>query len=524
MRHLLLFICSISNEISYELCVLENFLQDNISESALIAVPAISVAILLPLAVFLADESNINFPFDKNVVFDQVLKYKTLMIFILVDSLLLILNARILIMLCSVGILIETGISVYRTYRWFCSYDSPGARATYKQEMRVHFLDSLKNVNEILETWELILFDDKLSSKNQHYLMDVYMKTYDKIPYEDYGLLRDTYLRFLLQNFEKINFSNSKVFEKLLKFSAGYYLVLCSKDGREYDGPFPFELKEIFIKLMRVAINQNIHHDIIGHRFFKFIKELSNDDSIDAGKFNEFFLNDFLNELEKSEVDSRLVWQYKYFDSFVVTRTRIEDRETRESTINIFLAYYKFLSHKITWRDDLESSTAHVLEAATEHILKGVDIRFWFDMITLCNRSFGTYQDKNNYYSMVRSWCEYERNYGLMGRTESFSIGVWKKSLDDKGVMQELNRKSAEINEKRYAETAYMVGFINRWLWNPNECKKFLEEIKNIKNENIFKIDTVEYSRLETLEWRFNQMLDFIKKEGQTLQKSENKI
>ncbi len=515
LYYLLPFIYSISNEIFYELCELENFLQNNVSEAALIAVPAISVAILLPLAVFLADENNINFPFDKNVVFDQVLRYKTLMVFILVDSFFLILNVRILIMLCSIGILVETGISAYRTYRWFCSNDDLGARATYKQEMRIYFLDSLKNVNKILETWNLVLFDDKFSSKNQYCLMDIYIRTYDKIPNTDYGLLRDTYLRFLLQNFEKINFSNDRVFEKLLKFSTGYYFALCPKDGRRHNEPLPFGLKEIFIKLMYVAISQNIYRDIIGYRFFEFIKEFSNNDSIDVEKFNEFFLSDFLNELEKSKVDPRLVWQYDYFNAFVVTRAKMENKETQESAISVFGAYYRFLCDKIIWSDDLEPSTVHVLEAATEHILKEIDIQFWFDMITFCNRSFGAYPDKDNYYSMVRSWCEHGRNYGLMGRTESFSIGAWKKSLDDDEVMQEINRKSAEINEKRYAETAYMVGFIKRWLWNPNECKKFLKEIKNIKNENIFKINTMEYDRLEILEWRFNQMLDFIKKENQ---------
>ena len=114
---------------------------------------------------------------------------------------------------------------------------------------------------------------------------------------------------------------------------------------------------------------------------------------------------------------------------------------------------------------------------------------------------------------MIRNWCEISRQYGLCGRTKSFSTSVDASSWDSKKAREELERKIKESNDKESAETAYLLGIFHPWLWNIEECQNVLDEIKGIKNEGIFKEDSLELRRLEKLEARFKQIIEFINTE-----------
>ena len=485
---------------------IEVFLDNNISEAALIAIPAISVAIILPIVVFLADKNNSEYPFDKNVIFKKILDYKILMGIILVTSIVLLLDIKILSLICTGVILVETAVVLFRAYKWFCSYEEIKYKMTYRQSMRIQFLESLNDVDEILETWNLILSDEDLYSKNQVGLVATFIKTSEILPDTVDNWSKSTYLRFFSQNIEKINFNDVKVFEKTVQFAGDYYRQEQQRNNSKDTFP-PYELKNIFLKLLHIAIDRDDHSRVMDYVFFNEVEKMSKGLGVDRDEFNESFLLDFLHELERSDANIFRIWQGKYLGSLIVTRERLENEETRKSAASIFQAYNTYMSNYVISYDDLEPRTVQVLEKSTEYILKDVDPYFWFDMMTFCCRSFADYQGKNIYYSMVRSWCENDRNYGLSGRMKSFSTKDFEKEFK-------------ESTEREYAETAYLAGAIHPWLRNPDECKKILKEIKNIKSERIFEKDSVKNGQLERLEGRFKYMLDFIKiekKEGQKI-------
>ena len=501
--------CEFSENLTNAISSLELFLDKYVSESILIAVPSISIAIIFPVAIFLAERDAL-FAFDKNVIFRRIFCYKMLVPMLLTDIVALLFNFKILSVVCSILIIAETGVISYRAYKWICSYEKMQIKMTYRQKMRIQYLGSLKDNGEILETWNLIFSDKELINKNQFGLVELFIRTFDMVSQSKNTWHKSILLRSLCQNLDKINFNNIKVYQQLVVFSGNYYCLEQQRRERNYCEFPPYELKEIFLKLLHMALENSDCFAAMHFTFFEQVNMLSNSKDVNREDFTQNFLNDFFHELERSDVDVFDIWHGDYLNSITVTRKKLEDKRTRNFTLAIFKTYDAFMRSRIYGNENSDSRKVYVLEKLTEYILKDTDPRFWFDMMTFCYWPFGECSGKTFYYSMIKSWCENERNFGLCGRLKTFVNDGTISMRDNKQSRNELNRKIQESDEKEFTETAYLVGVFNRWLWNPEECKKILKEIKTIRDERIFDSDTTKRHRLDRLEWCFNRMLKLI--------------
>lgn len=488
---------------------IKDLLNCHLSEAGLVAIPAISVAMLLPIAIFLAEKnSDPMYSFDKNVIFRKIFHYKFFISVILINSFVLLFDIKILSLFCAIMTLIITGMLLMRAYKWFCSYEETNYKMTFRQMLRIQFLSSLNDVDEILETWNMILADKELSEKNQNGLIDVFIETSNKLPETLDDFSRSTLLRMLSQNIDKINFNNIKTFKTLLIYSEEYYRQ--EKSYREDYGTLPItELKSIFMWLLRFAISDNNDYSkTYKYAFFDEIERFSKE--IGAADFDKVFLRDLLHELEKIEVDVFDLWNFsgEYLKNIVVTRSRLEEKSLGHLTSIIFGIYIDYALYHIQRYDDLPIKTRRALEKTTECILKEADPVFWFDMMTFCHRSFGQYPGKDTYCSMIMSWCINGRNYGESGRAQVFNNDIDIRNIDT--WEKELNYKMEEKRRDETMEAAFLVGCVDKWLWNPKECEKILKGIDAVEAEEVFQANSTEYIRLMQLRQRFSQMLEFI--------------
>ena len=87
-------------------------------------------------------------------------------------------------------------------------------------------------------------------------------------------------------------------------------------------------------------------------------------------------------------------------------------------------------------------------------------------------------------------------------------------SSDPKRVLRKSSKKGwpAEIKE-----TCYLVGVIDRWLWNPDELEKLRDAIDKIRKGEVFKEESIEADRLDGLESRIKALQDFVKQETENI-------
>ena len=152
----------------------ENILRfsENISKDALIAIPSIAVAILLPMVIFLVEREK--YPFDNMVIFEKIIRFKFFIVAIVVDVVCLVLPGQLFSLfslVLSIIVVIITITATIRTHKWICSFVDVSSLNSYHQKKKIEYLDALKNKAEIVQTWHLVFASNEIEELNQHGLI-----------------------------------------------------------------------------------------------------------------------------------------------------------------------------------------------------------------------------------------------------------------------------------------------------------------------------------------------------------------
>ena len=482
------------------------------SESALIAIPAISVAVIFPIVIFLAEKGT-EFDIDKNVIFRKILGYKELTVSLLASSIVLVLNIKALSVTANVFVIFYTIKALRLSYYWICAFDEKNNKLSFRQKLRLNYLRSLENRREIFENWSLVLSDEKLGEKNQAGLISVFIETYNKLGNTIDDWSGSEFVNILSKNIEKINFYDKESYEELLRFSLKFYELKQERNDNKEIFP-PLELHDLFIKVMRCSLEEKGGPNYLTNRFFKITESyIENNPKVDEPEFLKVFLIDFLCELEKIDVNIYEIWNYNFFRKRRVTRRALQDKATRKNAVAVYESLYHYVRRYALDYDDKRPRIISILEKSVENLLPECDPVFWFDIFTLTHRAFAKIEDKSTYYSMIAYWCKTGRSYGLMGRVFSISHSF---RADDYDVEQSKEGIKKEFEEKELAEikeACYLVGVIDRWLWNPDELKKLRDAVSKIRKDKVFEEESIEASRLDNLESHIKALQEFVKQE-----------
>lgn len=486
------------------------------SESALIAIPAISVAVIFPIVFFLAEKGT-EFVIDKNVIFRKILGYKELTASLLVSSIVLVLNIKALSVIANVFVIFYTIKALCLSYHWICSFDEKDNRLSFRQKLRLNYLQSLKNRREIFENWSLVLSDEKLEEKNQAGLISVFIETYNKLGNTIDDWSGSEFINILSKNIEKINFYDKESYEELLRFSLKFYeLKQERKDNKEIFPPF--ELHDLFIKVMRCSLEEKNGPNYLTYRFFKITESyIENNPKVDESEFLKVFIIDFLCELEKIDVDIYGIWNYDFFRKRCVTRGALQDKAKRKNAVAVYESLYYYVRRYALDYDEKRPRIISILEKSVENLLPECDPVFWFDIFTLTHRAFVKIEDESTYYSMIVYWCKTGRSYGLMGKVFNISRSFYADDYNVEQSKEGIRKEFVEKGEAEIKEACYLVGVIDRWLWNPDELEKLRDAIDKIRKSEVFKEESIEADRLDDIESRIKALQEFVEQETKNI-------
>ena len=483
----------------------EKWLDANVSHEALIAIPALFVALLVPIAFFLMERQDL-YGFDKNVILDKIIIARLSIPLVFLVSVTLLFGITTLSVLFSTLLLAVVAVVLFRVYKWMVSIEVLKHKTTYKQDMRLRFIRGIKNVTEKVDTWAIILNDEKLMEKNQRGLTAEFIVAVTSMKDGKNSYPRTNLLGLMSRNINKIDFTDIQSYESLVEYSIEYFperrRVRTQRkqatDANGIDSYPPYTQRELALNLLKIALDKKIS-DIFDHIYFTSIKKYTTKDGVDEAGFIRDFLPAYINTVKENEdYNARELWQE--LSDWIVTKDLLLKPDTWNKSSNLLNAYMDAIGHSARLGARLSDHEARVIDDVTECLLPNINSILWFDIITFYTSSYGLDEGEDSIHGMIRSHASTGRNFGLAsGVTTSY----W---VDDEDARMEDYR--AEF-QKQDEETIYVLGLLFGWLYNPNETQKVLDQIKIIEVENLFEANSIEARRLESLKLRFEKIQSY---------------
>ena len=107
----------------WDLTEVNKYINVNISEAALIAIPALIVALLIPVYVYYLEDSKNDYRIHRRVMLKDVLLYRILLVTLLFESVFLVVDIRLFSLMGDMLLLQESSIVFYRIVRLERSYE-----------------------------------------------------------------------------------------------------------------------------------------------------------------------------------------------------------------------------------------------------------------------------------------------------------------------------------------------------------------------------------------------------------------
>lgn len=482
---------------------IDNWLATNISLAALIAIPALFVALLIPIAFFLMGRDDL-YGFDNNVILEKIILVKVSIPLVFVTSIFLLFNTTILSVLSTVVLMIIVGMVLWRVYRWTTSLELNKFQTTYKQELRLQFICGIKNITQKVDLWAMILNDEKLLEKNQRGLVALFLATVRNMDGGDSNIPKTNLLMLMARNIERIDFADPKSYEDLVAYAIEYYQQRQNtyaknkqaKANNENTDPYPpYSQRELALNLLKIALGGNTR-SLYDFLYFNTIKKYISQPDVNAAGFAGDFLPDYINVvMENESYDIRSLWQE--LPGWIITKDLLAKKETWPESSALLKAYHDSIIPVARLDTKLSSRQARVIDSITQNLLPNINLIFWFDIITFYNSGWGLDESKDNLHGQIRGHVSRGRNFGLV---QSFGLSDW---IEDE---QERYKSYATKSQSQDEETIFILGLIYRWLRNPEEIKKVLEQIAVIENEKLFTKGSKEGRRLESFKLRFEKI------------------
>ena len=479
-----------------------------ISEAGLIASMATIVAILIPVAIILIDPKNDKFPLDRNIIFRKIFLYKSFIALIIPITIsYLFPQIRLLSAIATIYLSALAMIVLVKMFKWLSSKETSSDTESFKQKIRIEYLNELDNEKEIIDAWSTIL-NSNYDRINQIGLLDAYLNDGEKIKNGDNNWNAEIYWNLLDKNFEKIKDSNIDTYKRLVKKTISYYtdcdVWKKNKDKDDLKERPPEALRQISIKLLRKAATSE-NYSIESFVYFNTINEyLKDKNEREVAAFFDSYSYDLFDCFLKNDVNYYDKWSGEFFKRLIIT----SNNYSQLIPSIVFDAYLRtILLEQVRKIDNPPNDLADRMSKITERLFTEIDPIIWFRVWTFL---LWPYEKKKNADSDAKSrilnWCNRPRNYGVFGRVDSavFSVSANSKKKKKQLIEEHFLRESEKQSDATYSLLVNINNF------DSLNIRKYLDIICDLKKKKRNNPEINE--KLEILELTLSQLLNYIQK------------
>jgi hypothetical protein len=489
---------------------IETWLDKNISLDGLIAVPALFVALLVPIAFFLMERQD-QFAFDRNVILSKIILVRVSIPLILLVSVSLLFNISTLSVVLSFLLMVVVILVLIRVYKWMVSIEVLKYKTTYKQKMRLKFIRTIKNDTEKVDIWAIILNDEELKEKNQRGLVSEFLTTVKSLEDGKNRYPKSNLLSLMSSNVKKIDFSDINSYEDLVTYAIEYFQQTRDArtknkivDDKKKRVAYPSHYqRELALNLLKIALGKKIN-DVFAYLYFSAIKKHLEKKDVSESDFIRDFLPSYINLIKENEgYNAKELWHE--LSEWIVTKELLSNEGSGPKSIALINAYMESIGRDARVDTELSRHEISVIDDVTGYMFPNVNVSFWFDIMTFYNSGWGLDEGEDSTHGQVRSHVSRRRDFGLFN-----ALGGLRDWIDDEKVRMKVYEDEAN---KQDEETIFILGLIYPWLRNPNEIQKVIEQIYIIEREDLFETDSYESRRLESLKIRFEKIKTYTDKQ-----------
>ncbi len=443
----------------------------NVSTGALIAIPAITIALLIPLATFLNDEKEKQFPFDKKIIFNSILHFRPLIALVLLVSFTLCFSDIDSFKVISAGIdlliIILVSVVVIQFYKWFCVFDNSTDKMSYRQSKRIQYLNRLNDPDEIYETWQLI-FNKDLGKLNQVGLVKAYINAAHKTEPTNHDMLRELNYRAFIQlgisHLEAIRFCDARDFEEFENYTISFIKDQQEASAETIQSDKSTALlvivqnkKNLFYALMELAFS-----DLRNYRWYMFLDFLAEQnldcDQKEVFQFWHEFYRRLFRLLETSTYDLDNLQYTKLLRQSRITTNAIQNRKLSSIQKAILYAHINYIQEKFDSNQELSPRAAQNIDRTIELIFENIDVIMWIDILSFIVSSYG-FGDEGAEIGKVLNWCQQKksRNFGKRSSSENITMS---QSPDHEGYFT-INMHIQDSSRRSVTARLFLVAFPN---------------------------------------------------------------
>lgn len=467
-----------------------NQIMMQIDISALIAIPAISVALLLPIVLLLLNRENQAYAFDNKIILEQVFRYKTFVFLLLLTSALLCFHCNTIV---KTVIIVNEALLIYldfqiaeRTYKWFCVNDKNGKK-TFRQAMRLKYLDSLEDPNEIYEAWQSV-FSGKFKNKNHIGLIESYIRSFSKLNSSKYGKIdyirNASFINLLIKNLPNIKYNDFEQYRLLVSFSLSFARSEASDSARsEADLSMCRNQRELFVAMLKLVLKYPENY--FRYAFFSEVDKTAKRMSIETLYwFSRRTFPVFLGMLEECDYSLDKIWNISPLETLIITEADFTTEDGMARKKGALDGYIDYISSKINSRKPGENNK-QVIDGVTELIFRDIDLPLWMDILTYFLAGGYAIDENGAAVSRIIDWCKRrkKRHYGLYSRNYAISVSYNKEEIEEKNIIN-VNQIYQQHRRQIFERTIKLLKRIFPQYITLDEMKKALAAAEEAREKN----------------------------------------
>lgn len=400
---------------------LNGWVSSGLSIEALIGCAALLAAVLIPLAIFLIDNNETGFKWDKAVILKNVLNpFKLVISFVLLSLPLIFWTEtnylNVVVLFLYVAGLCLLAIQIHEAYKWLVVTEA-GSRETYRTTKRISYLSKL-NDNDSEAIWSLTWGDNEARSLiDDRKLVKAFFRKMESIT--DTEIIGSAMIRDFQNNLTANQIRDPLIYESISQFSFTHSKLGVEADEKGYQ--FVHANQQVLEQLIAGAITD----EYMGYMFFDQVKKYLDNTTVNSVDVVKYLSVNIFGELDRVEAREISIWE-NFPEEWKVSTGNLKNNKTGISQVWLH-SYLEWIVRKNLFIFSEEFQYDDRVDNATRELIPDVDPMTWSELILLEYAAFSSRKDEDLYAAKVRNFIESKHAIGLMGRT----YGFWEDDSPD---------------------------------------------------------------------------------------------